>query len=204
MKRWYKKVNRGFVLAGILLIGLIIYNVMGAIQFNQQKENAKKTVEDYIQSVIALTESETVSQSQAEELMDRYWKQKEMRLQDGGIDKQEFQAQLNQYLKEKNQNVEQLSGIITEYQISKYGRTGALCQVVCNYDAILKGETAILFPEGLDVIDQSIWKENGLEPDQAGKLNEQIQLYLYLELENDGWKIVRITVEYYGSGMTAV
>ena len=204
MKRWYKKVNRGFVLAGILLIGLIIYNVIGAIQFNQQKENAKKTVEDYIQSVIALTESETVSQSQAEELMDRYWKQKEMRLQDGGIDKQEFQAQLNQYLKEKNQNVEQLSGIITEYQISKYGRTGALCQVVCNYDAILKGETAILFPEGLDVIDQSIWKENGLEPDQAGKLNEQIQLYLYLELENDGWKIVRITVEYYGSGMTAV
>ncbi len=33
MKRWYKKINRGFLLAGILLIGLIAYITVGTIQF---------------------------------------------------------------------------------------------------------------------------------------------------------------------------
>ena len=46
MKRWYKKVNRGLVLAMILIVGLVSYITVGTIQFNQQKESAKELIEN--------------------------------------------------------------------------------------------------------------------------------------------------------------
>lgn len=204
MKRWYKKVNRGLLLAGILLIGLVCYTTAGTIQFNQQKESAKKLVEDYMQAIMEFAVDKTASKIQAEELIGTYWEEKEMRLQDGGIDKEEFQMQINQFLEEKNENLEQLSGIMTDYQIRKYGTKGALCQIGYNYDFTLAGETTVILPNGIEVIDKELWTEYGLEIDQKAKRSEQLNLNIYLTLTDNGWKIVRIGIgNYMNNTMTA-
>ena len=121
MKRWYKKVNRGLVLAMILIVGLVSYITVGTIQFNQQKESAKELIENYMEAVMKFAVDKRASNIQAEQLMGTYWEKKEMRLQDGGMDKEVFQMQMNQFLEEKNGNLEQLSGIMTDR--SNYGRS---------------------------------------------------------------------------------
>lgn len=204
MKRWYKKINRGFLLAGILLIGLIAYITVGTIQFNKEKENAKKIVEDYIQSSIDFALNKDASNDQAKELMNRFWQQENMRLQDGGVNKEDMEENISRYLKEKSSNLEQFSGLITEYQLSKYGRNGALCQVSCTYDVTLNGKAILLFPERTEVIEDSLWKESGLKTGQKAKINEEVQMKVYLKLEKEGWRIIRITTEMYNTnGLTA-
>ena len=205
MKRWYKKVNRGLVLAAILFIGLVSYITVGTIQFNQQKESAKELIENYMEAVMKFAADKTASNIQAEQLMGTYWEKKEMRLQDGGLDKEEFQMQMDQFLEEKNGNLEQLSGILTDYQISKYGTKGALCKIEYNYDFTLSGETVVILPTGIEVISEDLWTEYGLETDQKAKRNERLSANIYLTLTDDGWKIVRITMDnYIVNNMTAV
>ncbi|CVI66818.1 hypothetical protein NDGK_00667 [Clostridiales bacterium CHKCI001] len=205
MKRWYKKVNRGLVLAVILFIGLVSYITVGTIQFNQQKESAKELIENYMEAVMKFAADKTASNIQVEQLMGTYWEKKEMRLQDGGLDKEEFQMQMDQFLEEKNENLEQLSGIMTDYQISKYGTKGALCKIEYNYDFTLSGETVVILPTGIEVISEDLWTEYGLETDQKAKRNEQLSANIYLTLTDDGWKIVRITMDnYIVNNMTAV
>lgn len=204
MKRWYKKVNRGLVLAMILIVGLVSYITVGTIQFNQQKESAKELIENYMEAVMKFAADKTASNIQAEQLMSTYWEEKEMRLQDGGIDKEVFQMQMNQFLEEKNENLEQLSGIMTDYQINKYGTNGALCKIEYNYDFTLSGETVVILPTGIEVISKEVWTEYGLETDQKAKRNEQLSANVYLTLTDDGWKIVRITIDrYMVNNMTA-
>ena len=136
--------------------------------------------------------------------MGTYWEKKEMRLQDGGMDKEVFQMQMNQFLEEKNGNLEQLSGIMTDYQINKYGTNGALCKIEYNYDFTLSGETVVILPTGIEVISKEVWTEYGLETDQKAKRNEQLSANVYLTLTDDGWKIVRITIDrYMVNNMTA-
>ena len=204
MKRWYKKVNRGLILAGILLIGFISYITVGTIQFNQQKESAKELIENYMEAVMKFAVDKRASNIQAEQLMGTYWEKKEMRLQDGGMDKEVFQMQMDQFLEEKNENLEQLSGIMTDYQINKYGTNGALCKIEYNYDFTLSGETVVILPTGIEVISKEVWTEYGLETDQKAKRNEQLSANVYLTLTDDGWKIVRITIDrYMVNNMTA-
>lgn len=204
MKRWYKKVNRGLVLAMILIVGLVSYITVGTIQFNQQKESAKELIENYMEAVMKFAVDKRASNIQAEQLMGTYWEKKEMRLQDGGMDKEVFQMQMNQFLEEKNENLEQLSGIMTDYQISKYGTNGALCKIEYNYDFTLSGETVVILPTGIEVISKEVWTEYGLETDQKAKRNEQLSANVYLTLTDDGWKIVRITIDrYMVNNMTA-
>ena len=195
MKRWYKKVNRGLVLAMILIVGLVSYITVGTIQFNQQKESAKELIENYMEAVMKFAVDKRASNIQAEQLMGTYWEKKEMRLQDGGMDKEVFQMQMNQFLEEKNGNLEQLSGIMTDYQINKYGTNGALCKIEYNYDFTLSGETVVILPTGIEVISKEVWTEYGLETDQKAKRNEQLSANVYLTLTDDGWKIVRITID---------
>ena len=204
MKRWYKKVNRGLVLAMILIVGLVSYITVGTIQFNQQKESAKELIENYMEAVMKFAVDKRASNIQAEQLMGTYWEKKEMRLQDGGMDKEVFQMQMDQFLEEKNENLEQLSGIMTDYQISKYGTNGALCKIEYNYDFTLSGETVVILPTGIEVISKEVWTEYGLETDQKAKRNEQLSANVYLTLTDDGWKIVRITIDrYMVNNMTA-
>ena len=197
MKRWYKKVNRGLILAGILLIGLISYITVGTIQFNQQKESAKELIENYMEAVMKFAVDKRASNIQAEQLMGTYWEKKEMRLQDGGMDKEVFQMQMDQFLEEKNENLEQLSGIMTDYQISKYGTNGALCKIEYHYDFTLSGETVAILPTGIEVITEDLWSEYGLEAGQKAKRGEQLNANIYLTLTKDGWKIVRIGIDRY-------
>ena len=197
MKRWYKKVNRGLVLAMILIVGLVSYITVGTIQFNQQKESAKELIENYMEAVMKFAADKTASNIQAEQLMSTYWEEKEMRLQDGGIDKEVFQMQMDQFLEEKNENLEQLSGIMTDYQISKYGTNGALCKMEYHYDFTLSGETVAILPTGIEVITEDLWSEYGLEAGQKAKRGEQLNANIYLTLTKDGWKIVRIGIDRY-------
>ena len=204
MKRWYKKVNRGLVLAMILIVGLVSYITVGTIQFNQQKESAKELIENYMEAVMKFAVDKRASNIQAEQLMGTYWEKKEMRLQDGGMDKEVFQMQMDQFLEEKNENLEQLSGIMTDYQINKYGTNGALCKIEYNYDFTLSGETVVILQTGIEVISKEVWTEYGLETDQKAKRNEQLSANVYLTLTDDGWKIVRITIDrYMVNNMTA-
>lgn len=204
MKRWYKKVNRGLVLAMILIVGLVSYITVGTIQFNQQKESAKELIENYMEAVMKFAVDKRASNIQAEQLMGTYWEKKEMRLQDGGMDKEVFQMQMDQFLEEKNENLEQLSGIMTDYQINKYGTNGALCKIEYNYDFTLSGETVVILPTGIEVISKEVWTEYGLETNQKAKRNEQLSANVYLTLTDDGWKIVRITIDrYMVNNMTA-
>ena len=204
MKRWYKKVNRGLVLAMILIVGLVSYITVGTIQFNQQKESAKELIENYMEAVMKFAVDKRASNIQAEQLMGTYWEKKEMRLQDGGMDKEVFQMQMNQFLEEKNGNLEQLSGIMTDYQINKYGPNGAFGKIEYNYDFTLSGETVVILPTGIEVISKEVWTEYGLETDQKAKRNEQLSANVYLTLTDDGWKIVRITIDrYMVNNMTA-
>lgn len=204
MKRWYKKVNRGLVLAMILIVGLVSYITVGTIQFNQQKESAKELIENYMEAVMKFAVDKRASNIQTEQLMGTYWEKKEMRLQDGGMDKEVFQMQMDQFLEEKNENLEQLSGIMTDYQINKYGTNGALCKIEYNYDFTLSGETVVILPTGIEVISKEVWTEYGLETDQKAKRNEQLSANVYLTLTDDGWKIVRITIDrYMVNNMTA-
>ena len=204
MKRWYKKENRGLVLAMILIVGLVSYITVGTIQFNQQKESAKELIENYMEAVMKFAVDKRASNIQAEQLMGTYWEKKEMRLQDGGMDKEVFQMQMDQFLEEKNENLEQLSGIMTDYQINKYGTNGALCKIEYNYDFTLSGETVVILPTGIEVISKEVWTEYGLETDQKAKRNEQLSANVYLTLTDDGWKIVRITIDrYMVNNMTA-
>ena len=93
---------------------------------------------------------------------------------------------------------------MTDYQINKYGTNGALCKIEYNYDFTLSGETVVILPTGIEVISKEVWTEYGLETDQKAKRNEQLSANVYLTLTDDGWKIVRITIDrYMVNNMTA-
>ncbi|MBE5921603.1 MAG: hypothetical protein E7269_02475 [Lachnospiraceae bacterium] len=58
MKKFLKRVNRGLILAAILVVGLIIYLIIDAVQFSSKKNEITVVVKDYIEAANTLTLSE--------------------------------------------------------------------------------------------------------------------------------------------------
>ncbi len=57
MKKFFKRVNRGLLLGGIILIALIIYIVIDYSRFNSEKSAIKKQIEDYMDGFFKHLES---------------------------------------------------------------------------------------------------------------------------------------------------
>ena len=49
MKNVYKRINRGLVLAGVLLVGFVIYVISDTLQFKKTKPLLKDMAADYMQ-----------------------------------------------------------------------------------------------------------------------------------------------------------
>ena len=51
MKRFLKKVNRGLVLAGLILIGFVIYIIFDMNSFKKNKPQIAQTLKEYISEI---------------------------------------------------------------------------------------------------------------------------------------------------------
>ena len=54
MKNVYKRINRGLVLAGVLLVGFVIYVISDTLQFKKTKPLLKDMAADYMQKLCEL------------------------------------------------------------------------------------------------------------------------------------------------------
>lgn len=189
MKRFGKRMNRGLLLAALIVVGLVIYTKVDEIQFTSAKPVIEQLVSEYLEEVKHANMSPTGEKLEhADLLLDRYWKS-----MDNGYFRYERttkqdQRQFIERLKEET------GGVYTELESYDYAVRGL--QVVKNGPGCAKAtlDYSVMAKTKEFVDDYQIL---GLETDwygvTGGSENETIGRSYKLNIlfyENDGmWKI---------------
>lgn len=205
MKHRLKKINRGLVLAAVLIVGLIIYIVFDSHNFKSEKPQIEQTVMNFVQ---ALDEQNITPEKYREngkryseedakkrtddftQFLDKYWISAESN--NNGYDWAVYKSDLKGDMKEL---IDGASGYITDFnaeirdcKISKDGPNAALAECTVKIVFVGTEDCAIIGAGGIDR--NYMWQEseNG---DKLVKVSLEQSCTFGLERTSDGWKITK-------------
>lgn len=204
MKRRLKKINRGLVLAAVLIVGLIIYICIDNHNFKTEKPQIESNISGFVNGLAEFNVTpekyrelgKTYSADDAEKLrkdfsgyVEEYWVSS-----DDFNDPYEFIVKKNDMKALINQKLDSPMGYITEFEaqlrnckISKDGPNAAIAE--CEIKVICKGTsesgmllpTEYFFPGGMYGDSEQTEELYNISADEA--------CTVYLERTSDGWKI---------------
>lgn len=217
MAAFFKRINRGLVLGGIVLVGFIIFVIADTAAFKKDKPEIKNAVTEYVDSLseLAVTPQELQSiditkltnaqtseiDKKIEKNVNQYW------TYEGddngnyyGFNKSEYRSSLD-LLKEKDTDSETKDGVgyVTKWtpeinwsqsSISKNGPDGVKITLECQIVADYVGNPYILSPALPSTPNDMDYSGEALSLNNAKKQIEINGTYtIYMKKESGTWKI---------------
>ena len=205
MKYRLKKINRGLVLAAVLLVGLVIYIVVDTHNFKSEKPQIEQTVMNFVQALgeqnITPEEYREKGKRYSEEdakkrtddfarFLDEYWISAES---DGNgynwaVYKSDLKNDMKEIIDDTNGYITDFNAEIRDCKISKDGPNAALAD--CTVKIVFVGlpDFAVIGAGGIDY--NYIGQE--LESDEKlVKVSIEQSCSFGLERTSDGWKITK-------------
>lgn len=201
-----KKINRGLVLGGILLVALIVFIVVKETQFRKEKPMIRQVASEYVTELlavnlatqeaepeIALTEAQKAAQKDAlEEVIRKYWYMGESDIQYGNVTADDMRAVLPDYQNSPMRSTfENIYCQVPESAISVRadGPDRAIVSInINNLNTEFRGGDGSLFPSGSGFrLYSSYGKGFDMDPD-----------IVYEPAEDPDESPIRYTGSYYG------
>lgn len=202
MKGRLKKLNRGIILAIILLIGLTIYIMIDNHNFKSEKSEIENVVEDYVNALNAfnITPEDQraldvkLTQQQSDEIykngktiLDKYWVEGKTPVNtsfDFYFVKSDMRRMLQSWIDTKQGYVTDYKLDIKSSSISKNGPNAAIMFLDVSVKATGAGEQTIFGLDGQEWLSFSDEVDTNLKSTKA-----EGNYDIYLKRTSDGWKI---------------
>lgn len=212
MKNKLKRINRGLVLGGIIIVVMVFYIIIDARNFKSEKPQIEQTVSDFVTELAEFnvtpekyrtdgieysTEDAEKRISEFEKFTDKYWTAGEPALDDFG-----WASYMSTFRSSMKDVIDQVDrGYITSYsaqpsnvEISKDGPNAAIvtCEINTLYTCI--NNSIIISPMGND----DYYDDTPYE-DEMLKVSRSFECTFNMERTSDGWKIISCecyTIEY--------
>lgn len=198
MKRFWKRVNRGLVLAAVILVGLVIFIQIDQYQFKSAKPEIEQMTREYLSRVKEINQLEPNERmKQTRLLLEEYWRDS------NGLIMGEVKSGMEQYLdfieNEDFEKLEEYADRINGIEVKKSGPGAASVNV--NYEVTLKGDERISL-YGIYGLETSWYSHINGESDHTSE-SRVYDLTFQLIQEKDGWKISYISASYEMMGESA-
>lgn len=198
MKRFWKRVNRGLVLAAVILVGLVIFIQIDQYQFKSSKPEIEQMTREYLERVRENNQLEPKARmEQTRLLLTEYWKDSGNVM--NGVSKRNMESYLDYVQNGEFEQLDDYADRINDIEISKSGPRAASVSV--SYEVTLEGSSQVSSYSiyGLE----AGWYEAGEAGDGTASESRRYDLALQMTQESDGWKITSISSSYELAGTAA-
>ena len=209
MKKFLRKVNRGLVLGGVLIIGTTIYIIADLKNFEKEKPAVEQRVTEYTQAVakfnitpekyreynitIGTEDSQKIS-ADWQAIIDEYWIDKKILENDifyAYDDKSYLEKSVNYYIENKQRGyVTDISIDLTDCKIKKDGPDAAVMTCVANIYYVGLENSGIFTPGGYNNHYTYFDSESPIEP-KLMQTTFSEEITFFLEKKADDWKITK-------------
>ena len=163
-KKKLRKINRGLILGGILLVGLIVHIVVDTVSFNNEKSVIRGVIEEYASAMCTtiVTDNPEVDSEgkltrrlkedkarKLEELISKYWTTDISGAEEYYYTKKNMDEWINNNYGEDNGSsciVDSMAANIKDIKVSKMGPNGAKVEVDIELITTMVGLTDLVFP----------------------------------------------------------
>ena len=206
MKHRLKKINRGIVLAVILIIGLTIYIICDYSKFKKETPLIEQTLTDYITEFSEATvtpekyqklnavysdEDSAALTNKLYGIIDNYWTINNYNNNDWGLTKSETKGEIDSFVKHKERGfIKEVSVDMNKFIVKKDGPNSALVIVSYNLSCIGNQDARMLFPNDHYYYDEEHFDDEPPKQTNAlykhtNEMHSEVKLYR----TKDGWKI---------------
>ena len=209
MKKFLRKVNRGLVLGGVLIIGTTIYIIADLKNFEKEKPAVEQRVTEYTQAVakfnitpekyreynitIGTEDSQKIS-ADWQAIIDEYWIDKKILENDifyAYDDKSYLEKSVNYYIENKQRGyVTDISIDLTDCKIKKDGPNAAVMTCVANIYYVGLENSGFFSPGGYNIHYTYFDSESPIEP-KLMQTTFSEEITFFLEKKADDWKITK-------------
>lgn len=209
MKKFLRKVNRGLVLGGVLIIGTTIYIIADLKNFEKEKPIVEQRVTEYTQAVakfnitpekyreynitIGTEDSQKIS-ADWQAILDEYWIDKKVPTDDifySYDDKSYLEENVSFYIEDKQRGyVTDISIDLTDCKIKKDGPNAAVMNCIANIYYVGLENSGIFTPGGYNSHYTYFDNESPIEP-KLMQTTFSEEITFFLEKKSDGWKITK-------------
>lgn len=202
MKSFFKRVNRGLILAAVLLIGFIIFVIGDTISFKKCKPEIENAVIEYTDSLAecAVTaESEEEFSKKTEDMLSKYWCSDKISAEKDffylmNLGNMRYQLKnIGNEMYSQTQNIGEVTkweATPYSFQIKKAGTGVASVSFSCDITAEFTGDPYLITPSEIMKVSDFLYGEYKTSSDSM-----KITLGLHIEIKmretSDGWKICR-------------
>ncbi|NLZ45290.1 MAG: hypothetical protein GX896_01215 [Clostridiales bacterium] len=213
MKIRLKKINRGIVLAIVLLIGLVVFVMVDNHNFKSEKAEIEKMTEDYVAGINDFNaayykekfpnkkltkEQEDKILSQGKEIFNKLWiSGKPSGSTQWSSHKTDMMSTLDYHVKDnqfQQSIVQECNFNIKEMKVSKNGPNSALVDVTMNSKVIGSGDIIAFSPSGTD---NMLYTEQPSDVEQLKLVKGEGLFTVELSRTDDGWKIKSVQGYFY-------
>lgn len=209
MKKFLRKVNRGLVLGGVLIIGTTIYIIADLKNFEKEKPAVEQRVTEYTQAVAKfnitpdkyreynISLSKEYSQKTAADwqaILDEYWLDTKVPTDDIYYfydNKSYLGESVNYYIEDKQRGyVTDISIDLTDCKIKKDGPDAAVMSCIANIYYVGLENSGIFTPGGYNNHYTYFDNESPIEP-KLMQTTFSEGITFFLEKKADDWKITK-------------
>lgn len=209
MKKFLRKVNRGLVLGGVLLIGTTVYVIADLKNFEKEKPVVEQTVKEYAQAVadfnltpekyreynipINKEDSQKLT-ADFDAIADKYWIDAKPQGNDMFYyyyDKSNFESGIDSYIKNMQRGyITDISIDLSDCKVKKDGPNAAV--MTCNSNVYFVGleNSAVITPGGYNNHYSYFDRESPIEP-KLMQTTFSEEITFFLEKKSEGWKITK-------------
>lgn len=209
MKKFLRKVNRGLVLGGVLIIGTTIYIIADLKNFEKEKPAVEQRVTEYAQAVakfnitpekyreynitIGTDDSQKIS-ADWKAIMDEYWIDLKASTNDIFYyydDKSYLEECVNYYIEDKQRGyVTDISIDLTDCKVKKDGPNAAVMSCIANIYYVGLENSGIFTPGGYNNHYTYFDSDSPIEP-KLMQTTFSEEITFFIEKKSDDWKITK-------------
>lgn len=198
MKRLWKRVNRGLVLAAVILVGLVIFIQIDQYQFRSAKPEIEQMTREYLARVKEINQLEPDERrKQTRLLLSEYWEDSNGLTM--GESRNSMERYLNSIEKEDFGKLEEYADLIDTIEIKKSGPRAASVDVT--YEVTLKGDKRVS-SYGIYGL-EACWYGSAQGDAERTSDSRVYEITFQLTQGKDGWKINSIATSYETMGEAA-
>lgn len=191
MKRFFKRVNRGLVLAAVILVGLVIFIQIDQYQFKSSKPEIEQMTREYLEKVKENNQLEPKERMEKTRLLlTEYWE--ESNANTLGVPKRTMENYLDSIQENDYAKLDGYADRINSIEVKKGGPRAASVSV--DYEVTLSGSQQVS-SYGIYGLETS-W-HGSMEAGTGESSDSRVyELTLQMTQEKDGWKITSIVSSY--------
>ena len=192
MKKFLKRVNRGLLLGGIVLVGFVVFVITDTMSFKKNKPVIEDAVRSYVEQLgnTAVTKGITKDEikKNIDSLINNCWTFSEKEI--GGMNQSEYKNSLELVTEDQDEGayISKWTASISDVSISKAGPGYAIAQFDCQIVAEFVGNAYFVTPG--DISPMEIYDNYGEGiPEELSQISLDGTYQLTMVQENGKWRV---------------